>query len=140
MRHTLFGRITSRPHGACGGFTLLEVMVALILGTIIVGGVMGLISVTLQYTQRVRDAGAVQPILEAAAQEIIAHPELTAEKAITLKAFPDAPPVEISLMEVVDQDGLAIQGRSGQLFRIMLNCRGHLLEFSLIIPEQAMKK
>ena len=121
------------------GFTLLEVMVALIIGTLIVGGVMGVISVSLQYTKRVQEKSRNQPILEAAAQEILANPELARDGSIKIAGIPDAPPVEVALAEVTGSDGDEVKSRTGQLFRVLLNCRGQVLEFSVIIPQSQFK-
>jgi prepilin-type N-terminal cleavage/methylation domain-containing protein len=117
------------------GFTLMEVMVGLIIGTIMVGGVMGLISVSLQYQQRLNERSHVQPILEAAAQEILSKPEKALERNMTVDAFPDAPPIEVLIAEVPGTDGRPLENDAGKLFRVQLQLLGQLLEFSIIIPE-----
>lgn len=118
-----------------GGFTLLEVMVSLMISTLIVGGVMGLMSVSLQFSERVKEKSSVQPVLEAAAQEIIAYPEKALDGSIVLSEFPEEP-VAIALAEVVGADGELLKNRSSQLYRIQLACRGERLEFSILIPIQ----
>jgi prepilin-type N-terminal cleavage/methylation domain-containing protein len=117
------------------GFTLIEVLVGLIIGTLVLGGVMGLISVSLNFTHRVKEKSQVQPILEAAAQEIIAHPEEAAKGALKMEDSPGTPSVNIGLSRVLGPDGSDMGNRMGDLYRVQLNCRGHLLEFSLIIPK-----
>lgn len=121
------------------GFTLIEVMVALIIGTVIVGGVMGLISVSLQYTQRVKEKSQIQPVLEAAAEDILANPEKALNGSLSMGGAKDSPTVDVQLMKVESPDGRPLGGTGQQLFRVMLNFRGHLLEFSLLIPQSALK-
>lgn len=116
------------------GFTLLEVMVALVLGILIVGGVMGLISISLQYSQRVKEKSHVQPVLEAAAQQILAHPELAGEGSLALEDLPDSPTVDIELAEVELPDG-SLGRQSGGLYHVELSYKGSHLEFSLLIPQ-----
>jgi prepilin-type N-terminal cleavage/methylation domain-containing protein len=125
--------------GSSNGFTLLEVMVALIIGTVIVGGVMGVISVSLQYSKRVQDRSQYQPVLEAAAQMILAHPELAEQGAMNMKNLPSAPPVNVAISPVTGSDGEILRGRSGQLFRVQLSCAAQVLEFSVIIPQSQLK-
>ena len=122
-----------------GGFTLLEVMVALIIGTVIVGGVMGVISVSLQYSKRVKEKSLYQPVLEAAAQEILANPELAKEGAINVAGIPNAPPVSVSIAEVTGSSGDEVRIRTGQLYRVLLSCAGQVLEFSVIIPQSQLE-
>ena len=122
-----------------GGFTLLEVMVALIIGTVIVGGVMGVISVSLQYSKRVKEKSLYQPVLEAAAQEILANPELAKEGTINVAGIPNAPPVGVSIAEVTGSSGDEVRIRTGQLYRVLLSCAGQVLEFSVIIPQSQLE-
>lgn len=119
--------------GRAKGFTLLEVMVSLIVGTIVAGGVMGLISVSLQYKQRLKEKSRIQPVLEAVAQAILADPRQAAEGNLNLSALKDAPPVDISVVRVAEgqQSG---SNRMDQLYRVLLACKGQMLEFSVIIP------
>lgn len=117
------------------GFTLLEVMVSLMISTLIVGGVMGLMSTSLQFMERVKEKSSVQPVLEAAAQEIIAYPEKALDGSLVLPEFPNAP-VAIALAEVADADGGIVKNRVSQLYRVQLAVRGQKLEFSVLIPKE----
>lgn len=125
--------LSSLFQGRAKGFTLLEVMVGLIVGTIVAGGVMGLISVSLQYKQRLKERSRIQPVLEAVAQAILADPRQAAEGNLNLSALKDAPPVDISVVRVAEgqQSG---SNRMDQLYRVLLACKGQMLEFSVIIP------
>ena len=125
-------------HPPRNGFTLIEVMVGLIIGTLILGGVMGSISASLNFNQRVRQKSQVQPLLEAAAQEILAHPEKAQQGTITFKDFPGAPTVNITLIRAIGSDGSSVGGNYGELYRVQLYCQGHLLEFSLIVPKSEL--
>lgn len=122
-----------------GGFTLLEVMVALTIGVIILGGVMGAISASLQYSHRVKVKSLVQPLLEAVAQEILREPVNINEGQMVVKAVQDAPPVTI---EAVKMPGFGEFGQSqplGDLYRVMLSCQGQRLEMSVLIPKSALE-
>ena len=116
-----------------GGFTLLEVMVTLSLGALVLGDPMGLISVSLQYNQRLKDKSRIQPLLESAAQEILADPKKAMARSIPMGNGPDAPRVNIQLakVELPESKGTAI--RTGELYRRLLECRGQVLEFSLYV-------
>lgn len=116
------------------GFTLVEVLISLVLGTLIVGGVMGVLSVSLQFMQRVDTKTAVQPVLEAAAQEILMFPERAKEGSLTLTQFPNKPTVDVALFIAKDSDGYEISNRAGQLYQVQISYQRNLLEFSLIIP------
>ncbi len=117
-----------------GGFTLLEVLVSLILGSMIVGGLMGLISLSLHYQHRLKIKSQIQPLLESAAEEILADPQKAAAGSMSMGTGIDAPKVSIRLtrMELPEPHGLTT--RAGALYRVLLNCRGQVLEFSLYLP------
>lgn len=117
------------------GFTLLEVMVSLTLGTLIAGAVMGVISISLQYTQRVKERTRIQPYLEAAAQEILANPEISNGAVISVGDPKNPVTVEVLVAPVPDVDGRDFgNNNAGQLSRVLLRCQGRVLEFSLLIP------
>ncbi len=115
------------------GFTLLEMLVSLIIGTIIAGGVMGLISVSLQHKYRIKEKSLIQPVLESAAQLILADPARAAEGSVVLNSLAGSPVVGVSLVPVPLDDNLP-GGSAGQLCRVMLNYRTGQLEFSMIVP------
>lgn len=126
--------------GSSRGFTLLEVMASLTLGTLIAGAVMGVISVSLQYTQRVKDRSRVQPYLEAAAQEILAKPDVADGSVITVGDKKNPVQVEVLLTPVPAPDGKAIgNNNTGRLHRVILRCRGRMLEFSVLIPQSEFR-
>ncbi len=95
---------------------------------------MGVISVSLQFMQRVDKKSTIQPILEAAAQEIISHPEKAKEGDLTLEELPGKPSVELSLVNVQGPDGYEISSRGGDLYRVRIGYERNSIEFSLIIP------
>ena len=120
------------------GFTLLEVMVSLIIATLIVGGVMGSISVSMQHSKRVKEKSEGWPVLEAAAQEILVHPEKAEKRSLSLDDFPETPEVSIQLTEVNRSDGMALGNQYGKLYRVRLQHEKNVLEFSMIIPESGL--
>jgi prepilin-type N-terminal cleavage/methylation domain-containing protein len=132
------------PNRGCGnpgptrseeGFTLLEVIVGLVIGTIIMGGVMGLISSSLNFTQRIKEKSEVQPILDAAAAEVLVHPEVALKGTVAVGDSRSAPVVGVELAEERGPDGQPVQNNAGELFRIRLSYKGYPLEFSVIIPK-----
>lgn len=124
-----------------GGFTLLEVMVSLVLGALIVGAVMGVISSSLQYTQRVRERSRIQPYLEAAAQEILANPESLEPGSITLGDKKDPITVNVAVARVEGLNRASTFGTPDKLrnlYRVLLSCQGRVLEFSILIPKSEL--
>jgi len=113
-----------------GGFTLLEVMVSLIIGALILGGLMGLISVSLQYSQRLKVKSQIQPLLESVAQEILANPEKAVTGSLVLASEPGAPQVNVLYTR---EELPEMTGHPAELYRVMLECRGQVLEFSLYV-------
>ncbi|MHC1725719.1 MAG: type II secretion system protein J [Syntrophobacteraceae bacterium] len=115
------------------GFTLIEMLVSLIIGTIMVGGVMGLISVSMRQKSQINEKNQIQPVLESAAQIILADPVRATEGIVQLRELAGAPTVAVSLARVEILDRRAGE-KSGQLTRVMLNYKTGRLEFSIIIP------
>ena len=129
----------SRLCGARGGrgFTLIEMLVSLIIGTLIVGGVMGLISTSLQYKFRLKDKSQIQPILETAAQAILADPKRIGDGRIAFGELKDSPVVGIRAIPVEISEKRA--GNPGELYRVMLDYRGGYLEFSVLVAPDEPK-
>jgi hypothetical protein len=115
-------------------------MVSLTLGTLIAGGVMGVISVSLQYTQRVKDRVRIQPYLEAAAQEILSNPDMANGSVITVGDAKNPVQVDVLLTPVLAPDGGEVGSTNlGQLNRVLLRCQGRVLEFSVLIPQSEFR-
>jgi prepilin-type N-terminal cleavage/methylation domain-containing protein len=132
--------LSSRDHGHTPerianqrGFTLIEMLVSLIIGTLIVGGVMGLISVSMQHKFRIREKSQVQPILESAAQIILADPAKAGDGNIRLAELSGTPVVTVFVTPVEIPDG-GLGNKAGQLCRILLTYGSGKLEFSVIVP------
>lgn len=110
------------------GFTLLEMLVALAVAALIIGAVLGVISESLRYKVNLKEKARVQPLLESAAQIILADPVKATQGFIRLEEFDGAPVVGISLLPVKLEDS------GGGLYRVMLSHGKARLEFSLIVP------
>ena len=108
-------------------------MVSLIIGALILGGLMGLISVSLQFSQRLKEKSQIQPVLESVAQEILANPQQAVAGTITLGSAPDAPRVNIQFAREELPQIKGMPARPGELYRVLLECRGQILEFSLFV-------
>jgi len=122
------------------GFTLLEVMVGLTLGTLIAGAVMGVISVSLQYAKRIKQSARIQPYLEAVAQEILASPDIADSSAIEVGDPKDPVTVDVLVTPVQAVDGAEFgNNKAGQLARVLLRCQGRLIEFSILIPPSELR-
>ncbi len=115
------------------GYTLLEVLVSLVLGCLILGGLMGMISLSLHYSHRLKEKSQIQPLLESAAQEILANPQKAAAPSVTIGSGSDAPRVNIRLARVQLPEFSGPFATKGALYRVLLECRGQVLEFSLYV-------
>jgi prepilin-type N-terminal cleavage/methylation domain-containing protein len=121
------------------GFTLIEVMVALVIGTLIIGGVMGLVSASLQFSTRIKEKSAIQPVLESAADLVLSNPDLLDQGSIRMESFPDVPVVQVSAEPVETSASRFGRDHSKHLFRVQLRYMGHMLEFSMVVTEQQVK-
>lgn len=119
------------------GFTLLEVMVGLVIAVVVLGGAMGGISAALQLGVRIKDRNVIQPVLEAAAQEILASPEKLLQGTMASQMVEGAPPVNIVAQQVVAPNGDDLPNRSGQLYRVLLQCKSQTLELSVLVPNKS---
>ena len=116
------------------GFTLLEMLVSLAIGTLIIGAVMGVISESIRYKINLKEKAAIQPILESAAQVILADPVKAMDGFVRLGELDGSPEVGVDLLPVsLDQEREG-GGKFGRLFRVMLSYKSASLEFSIIIP------
>ncbi len=121
----------------CAGFTLVEIVVCLLLGTLIVGGVMGLFSSSLHQQQRMKEKAEDWPVLEAAAQIILADPESALNGVVSVDGLPGAPVVDVYLTQVdLGSEGTDAQSEAGRLYRAELHFRSSMLELSLIVPKE----
>lgn len=125
----------SRP--ASPGFTLMEVLVALIIASLVVGAAMGLISSDLQFASRLERRISSTQVLDAAAQNLMVHPAFLRDRpdSLTLEALPGSPVVRIET-QAVDQaeaGDLKVPG-GGQLVRVALSHGRAVTHFSLIVP------
>ncbi len=121
------------------GFTLLEVMVGLVIAVVVLGGVMGGISSALRYGARIKERAAVQPILEAAAQEILAFPERLGQRTLVLETLEGGPQVSVLAQEVLAANGDELPNRSGRLYRVLLRSGAQTLEFSVFAPKSELE-
>jgi hypothetical protein len=112
-------------------------MVSLAIGTLIIGAVMGLISESLRYRVNLKEKTNIQPILEAAAQVILADPVKAMDGFVRLGELEGSPEVGVYLLPVALGQESEGSGKFGQLYRVMLNYGSASLEFSIIIPNNA---
>ncbi len=114
-------------------------LVSLAIATLIIGAVMGLISESLRYRFNLKEKAYIQPILESAAQVILADPVKAMDGLVRLGEFEGSPEVGVSLFPVtLDQESEG-GGKFGRLCRVMLNYKSASLEFSIIIPNKGSK-
>jgi prepilin-type N-terminal cleavage/methylation domain-containing protein len=120
-------------HKGQAGFTLLEVMVSLAIAALMIGAVLGLISESLRYKINLKEKALIQPMLESAAQIILADPVKAMDGVVRLDEFEGSPMVGVSLTPVqIENTGMG--GKSAQLYRVMLSYKTASLEFSIIVP------
>jgi len=114
-------------------------LISLGIGALIIGAVMGTISESLRYRINLKDKAYLQPVLESAAQVILADPARAKEGFVRLTEFEGSPEVGVYLLPVPLDERTMGGGRSARLFRVMLQCRSASLEFSLLIPNEGLK-
>ena len=107
-----------------GGFTLLEVVVSLAIGTLIIGSVMGLISESLRYRMNLTEKAQAQTVLDSVK---------ATQGFVRLGELEGSPQVGVWLLPV-QLEGQTQGEKFGRLFRVMLNYHSTHLEFSVIIP------
>jgi prepilin-type N-terminal cleavage/methylation domain-containing protein len=127
-------RNRSAIRGNTDGFTLLEVMVSLIIGVLIVGGVMGAISMSINHRLRVQKRLFETAVLEAAAQQLLAQPGNIESGSVTLAEFPGSPQVGIQAIRVDLGEPSAGDERRSQLYRVLLSYARQQVELSVIVP------
>jgi hypothetical protein len=113
-------------------------MVSLALAALIIGAVMGLISESLRHKANLKEKARIQPILESAAQIILADPAKAMLGSVRLDEFEGAPVVGVFLSPVQLED-TGLGENAGQLCRVMLGYKTGRLEFSVIIPGKDLK-
>lgn len=118
------------------GFTLLEIMVALGIAALMIGSVLGLISESMRYKVNLKQKAQIQPLLESAAEIILADPIKATEGFIRLDEFEGSPSVGIALFPVPVDDSMAEEGAGGRLCRVVLSFNAAVLEFSIIVPNE----
>jgi prepilin-type N-terminal cleavage/methylation domain-containing protein len=116
------------------GFTLLEILVALVIGTLVVGGVMGVLSGSLQLKARVERKSEVWPVLDGAMQLVLADPALVRDGTLRMAMLPGEPEVIVEAEPRVDDRGEEIASPAGVLHRVSLRLGNEVLETSLIVP------
>ncbi|HIJ77506.1 MAG TPA: type II secretion system protein [Deltaproteobacteria bacterium] len=121
------------------GFTLIEMMVSLAIGALIIGAVMGLISESIRYRINLKEKAYIQPILESAAQVILADPVKAMAGFISLGEIGGSAKVGVYLLPVPLAEESEGGGKSGRLYRVTLNYGSSSLEFSIIIPNKDLK-
>jgi prepilin-type N-terminal cleavage/methylation domain-containing protein len=115
------------------GFTLLEVLVSLAIAALLMGSVMGLISEALRYRAALKHKMNVQPILESAAEIILANPQKATQGVVRLTELEGTPAVDVSLTQVPLPNAVG-KTQAGTLCRVILSYKSGTLEFSLILP------
>ncbi len=114
-------------------------LISLAIGTLIIGAVMGLISESLRYKVNLKEKAYIQPILESAAQVILADPVKAMQGFVRLGELEGSPEVGVYLLPVPLEQESEDGGKFGQLYRVMLNYRSASLEFSIIIPNKDLQ-
>ncbi|MCX7823324.1 MAG: hypothetical protein N2260_07785 [Syntrophobacterales bacterium] len=112
------------------GFTLVEVLVALFIATILVGSSMALIGVSAKNYSHVEKLRNALPTLDAAAQEIIRNPSKALTSPLVLKDLPDSPSVLVE-SRLVEDPKIKVK-----LYRVILRYGGETLVTSVIVSDQ----
>jgi prepilin-type N-terminal cleavage/methylation domain-containing protein len=112
-----------------GGFTLIEVLVALFIATILIGSTMALIGVSMRNSDHAQKLRSAIPVLDAAAQEIIRDPKKALKSPLVLEDFPGEPSVTVEAHLVEDPTV------SVKLYRVTFYYGGEALVTSVIVSE-----
>lgn len=134
------GFLNKLERSGTAGFTLVEVLVSLVVGTLIVGGVMGVLGASMQYRKRVEDKSLDWPILETAAQQILADPQPYLDSDVTLEDLPEHPVVTAEWTQVELQQqgpGEAQDLAQRSLYRVRLGYRKSRLRLSFVYSPEA---
>jgi prepilin-type N-terminal cleavage/methylation domain-containing protein len=127
---------------ASPGFTLMEVLVALIIASLVVGAVMSLTSGELTFASRVKRKVSAMRVLDAAGQFLLTHPNFLREKpeTMTLSDLPGQPvvKVEMAAVEQTESGDLKLAG-GALLYRVGLSHGGASSWLSLIVPGKDQK-
>ncbi len=116
------------------GFTLIEILVALIISVLIIGSIMTLNSVSMQNQRRLIKLQETLPVLDAAAQKIFANPKLALNETLTLEEFEGKPMVEVEILQG-SEASKQLSLPYGRLYRVRLAYKGETIEFSIIVSE-----
>lgn len=120
---------------AAAGFTFVEAVLALLLTTLFLGGIMQFHSNALRTLRDMQDKEARLQILDAAAQALLADHELLEEETLTLEFLPEAPEVSIILEDEEELgEGFAPPG-APKLKRLRIEYQGVFLETSVLRDE-----
>ncbi|SFM67098.1 prepilin-type N-terminal cleavage/methylation domain-containing protein [Thermodesulforhabdus norvegica] len=114
------------------GFTLVEVLVALVIAVLVVGSAMALIGGVYQSRYRLDRRMKAIPVLDAAAQAIFRDPSLVHEDSIVLKELPGSPVVYVVATRVNDGEIAS----SVALYRVKLRYEDSEIEFSVVSSEE----
>lgn len=121
-----------------GGFTLIEILVALAVGTLMIGAVMGLVSGSLRYKFNLGEKASLQPVLESAAQVILADPVKALDGIVRLTEIEGTPEVGVFLVPVGLDERTVGGGTAARLYRVILSYKSSSLELSIIIPNKTL--
>lgn len=123
------------------GFTLIEVLVAMLIASIVIGGVMGLFSQSLRFAARLDDKNKGWGILEAAAAQILTDPESALQESFVPDYIEDEnAEVSVLIREVTEVESGELKLSGNGLFRIALTHQDNSLEFSMLIPDDIWDK
>ena len=124
------------------GFTLMEVLVALIIASLVVGAVMSLTSGELTFASRVKRKVSAMRVLDAAGQYLLTHPGFLREnpESMAMDDLPGQPVVRIEMaaVEATESGDLKLPGEA-RLYRIGLSHGGASSWLSLIVPGKDKK-
>jgi hypothetical protein len=114
-------------------------LVSLAIGALIIGAVMGVISESLRYRINLKEKAYIQPILESAAQVILADPAKALDGFVRLTEIQGSPEVGVFLLPVPLGEQMEGGGKFGRLCRVVLSYKSAILELSIIIPNNDQK-
>jgi len=128
-------RATDHTRRGQRGFTFVEAVVALLLATLFLGGVLQFHANALRTMRDMQDKEAKLQVLDAAMQILLADPSLLEKDTLTLHFLPESPEVRMELEDIEDLAEASPPPGAPVLRRLRVTYEGVFLESCILGSE-----